>query len=415
MGPFRRFALLAGLLLAGLWSATAGAHFLLNINIRVIHVEHLAEGLRVYLRLPMPLLVANLVGPEQEDGTRLAAPYTQNVVEEGQLMHYLDDVALRDDPLGLGQMVADGHELLVDDAPLEPRVEAVRVHDITEQPLFSSLEQAKAAIVGGPPYPDGQRGGYVGDTVVDVQLFYPAGGAVYDFAFMSRLRPGIEGEEKLANLLLDHVNGGTKIYRAEGLLDEPIVASSSRFAAAATFIEQGIWHILEGIDHLLFVVCLAIGALTLGDLLWRVTGFTLGHTVTLIAGFVPAGAWFIPAIETAIALSIVYAGVIVLLKRTKAATAWVTAAIGLLHGFGFSFVLHEVLRLDSPDLWVSLLSFNLGVEIGQVAIILAIWPALYLLDKLRPRWASLGRSAVALPCIAIAALWAGQRIGLLIQ
>ena len=59
--------------------------------------------------------------------------------------------------------------------------------------------------------------------------------------------------------------------------------------------------------------------------------------------------------------------------------------------------------------------FNIGVEIGQVAIILAIWPALYLLDKLRPNWANLGRSAVALPCIAIAALWAGQRLGLLIQ
>ena len=273
-------AFLVLLLLGG----AAQGHFLLNINIRVIHVAHLQDGLRVYLRVPMALLVANLIGPEQADGTRVPAPYTVNRLEGGQLMHLLDPDALRDDPEGLGQLVADGHELLVGGVPLEPRIEAVRAHPAARQPPFSTLEQARAAMAG-PPYEPDAAATYVGDTVVDVALFYPTGEATANYAFFGRLKPGIEGEAEVANLLLDHAGGDTQVYRATGLLETPIEVSRSRLAAALTFVKEGIRHILQGYDHVLFVLCLAIGALTLGNLLWRVTGFTLGHTVTLIAGF----------------------------------------------------------------------------------------------------------------------------------
>ncbi len=405
--------LLLGLLAGGM----AQAHFLLNISIRVIHVEHLDNGLRVYLRVPMPLLVANLVGPEQADGTRVPAPYTSNRFEQGELMHYLDQEALRDDPEGLAMLVADGHELFVNDQPLDPVIEAIRVHPATHQPIFSNLEQARAALQG-PVYPADAQAAYVGDTVVDVVLFYRTAGPVDDFAFASRLRPGIEGEERFANLLLDHAGGETKIYRAQGMLDTPITVSRSILTAAATFVTEGVRHILDGSDHVLFVLCLTIGAVTLGSLLWRVTGFTIGHTITLIAGFLgyaPDGAWFVPTVEAAIALSIIYAGVVALMKRSGAATFWITTAIGLLHGFGFAFVLQEILKIDSPNLGVSLLSFNLGVELGQIAIVLAVWPLLHLVQRHRPTWARAGRVAIALPCIAVAALWTGERLGLLIQ
>ncbi len=405
---------LLGLLLSG---STAHGHFLLNINIRVVHVEHLDDGLRVFLRLPMPLLVANLVGPRQPDGTRVPAPYTVNRIEGGQLMHILDAEALRADPGGLGEMVADGHELLIDGVPLEPRIEAVRAHPAARQPPFSTLEQARVALAG-PAYAPDYEVTYVGDTVVDVALFYPGESPVAVYAFSSRLKPDIEGEEQIANLLLDHLGGDTQVYRASGLLERPIEVSRSPLAAALTFIKEGVRHIVEGTDHVLFVLCLAIGALTLGNLLWRVTGFTLGHTLTLITGFLgyaPSGGWFVPTVEVAIALSIVYAGVVALMQKPGGATVVITAMIGLLHGLGFSFVLHEILKLESPNLWISLVSFNVGVEIGQVAIILAVWPLLYLLERRWPRWARAGRIAIAVPCIAIAALWTGERLGLLIQ
>jgi hypothetical protein len=411
----------AAMVLAGLAGAVGftEAHFLLNVNIRVVHVEHLQDGLRVYIRLPMPLVVAGFGGPARGDAAPTRAPYTRDAIENGQLMHYLDVDALQRDPKGLGRLVAEGHQLILDQRPLPATVEAVRAHSALTQPLFSNLDQAKAALEG--PLYSHSRGAlpsYVGDTVVDVRLFYPTDGPVYRYGFASTLRPGLAGESDTANVLLDYGPGATEIFRASGLLDRPIEVSRSRLSAASTFIKEGIRHIWAGTDHVLFVLCLTIGAMSLGNLLWRITGFTLGHTITLIAGFLgyaPTGTWFIPTVEMAIAISIVYAGVVAVLRRPGAASFIVAALIGLLHGFGFSFMLHEILRVDSPDLWVSLLSFNLGIEIGQVGLVAVVWPLLMLFDRRFAYLTQAIRAAVSIPCIAVAALWTGQRLVVLLQ
>jgi hypothetical protein len=319
-------------------------------------------------------------------------------MEAGRLVHFLDAEALRADPLGLGRLVADGHRFMVDGEALVAEVEQVRAYPGTDQPSFASIEDAKASFEG-PVYPAHFPITYVGDTVVDVTLRYGSLNPIYDYAVSSTLDPGLPGQDQTANLLLDHFPGETKVFRAQGLLEQAIAVSRSSLAAAVTFVTEGIGHIMGGWDHVLFVICLVLGAVRLGSLLWRVTGFTIGHSVTLIAGFlgyVPSGAWFIPAVEMGIALSIIYAAVI-------------ATGIGLLHGLGFSFVLHEILRVDAPDLWQSLVAFNLGVELGQVLIILASWPLFRLVARWSERAWRFGRWGVALPCIAVAALWTGQR------
>ena len=70
--------------------STASAHFKLNLNVRILHVEHLADGLNVYMRLPMPYLVAHLLGEINEDGLPAPAPYTGNRLEQGKLVHTVD-------------------------------------------------------------------------------------------------------------------------------------------------------------------------------------------------------------------------------------------------------------------------------------------------------------------------------------
>lgn len=87
----------------------------------------------------------------------------------------------------------------------------------------------------------------------------------------------------------------------------------------------------------------------------------------------------------------------------------ITAAIGLLHGLGFSFVLHEILRVDSPDVWQSLLAFNLGVEIGQVAIVLALWPACLLFREMSENTWLVSRRGIASLAGLIATTWALER------
>ncbi len=417
------FAALAGLMaLAFADSDSARAHFRLDSNLRIIHVAHEAGGLRVYMRLPMPMVVAGLLGPETADGQPAPAPYTTNRIEDGVLTHMLDRAALARDPLGLGRLVAEGHVLWVAGAAITGRVEAVRVHPVIAQPRFTTLDEVRDAMAGPVPAEDGKEL-FVGEAVIDVRIFYPIDGLVTDYRFSATLAPAIEGAGALANLLIDHRDGAPRHYRATGTLAEPIAVSGggvgdsrSWLAAAAGFVWQGVVHIWLGADHMLFVLCLTIGAFGLGNLLWRITGFTLGHTVTLIAGFLgygPTGAWFIPTIEAAIAVSIIYAGVIALTRRPVAATFAVTAVIGLLHGFGFSFVLRDILQIDTPHLWSSLIAFNVGVEVGQVALILLVWPVMTVVEGISTVVARYGRGAVAVPCIAVALVWTVERVGLI--
>ena len=393
----------------------ANAHFKLNLNIRILHIEHHSEGLDVYLRLPTPYLLANLLGPEQADGTREAAPYSQNVTVDGELMHYLDLKALEADPISLGQLAAAGHVLSVRGSNLEAAVKQVLVYTGNDQPPFSTLDEAKRAFKNEQRNYDPAP--FIGDTVVDVLLTYQAGRSISSYTLASTLDPGLPGQEQTANLVLDYKDDVPSVFRVTGLLSESVEIDRSQWSAAKSFIVSGVEHILGGYDHVLFVVCLILGAMTFVSLAWRVTGFTLGHSVTLslgFFGFTPSAVWFVPLVETGIALSIVFAAIFALnntyrTKGRETVAFAVTVLLGLLHGLGFSFVLKEILGVTSSNIWISLLSFNVGVEIGQLLIVLLLWPVLVLIQNIKPAWVQVVRWCLALPCIAIAALWSGQR------
>lgn len=397
--------------LCGLQSAQA--HFNLNLNIRIFHIDHVDDGLDVYMRVPMPYLVADLAGPEQPDGTRTPAPFTSNAMVGGQLMHYIDYDSLQRSPEDLASLAADGHQFRHNGSVLQAQAVGVFVYSGLNQPPFSTLQEAKTAfenntqqIINPPPF--------VGDAVADVLLQFRPGYNIKSYSITSSLNPGLEGQEDTANLIVDHYGQDSQIYRISGLLQEPIDISHSAWAAAVTFIKEGMRHILGGYDHVLFVACLVIGAMTFVGLAWRITGFTIGHSMTLSLGFFgysPKADWFVPLVESGIALSIVYAALLALQKsrNTMRSGFIVTILIGMLHGFGFSFVLQEILGVSSPNIWVSLLAFNVGVEIGQLAIVLLIWPVLMFLTRHHIALSNAIKWTVAVGAIAIASLWLGQR------
>lgn len=409
-------AIAAVLAAAALLAASATfAHFNLNLNVRILHVERLADGLRVHLRMPMPYLVADRMGPIGADGLPAAAPFTVNRVEDGRLVHYVDWQAVATDAAALAAIAADGLRVEVRGARLSPAAAVVRVRPIQGAPGFATLAEAREALDAEAIVPVSQT--YVGDTLVDLRLVYPAGAPVATYALSFQTDPGLPGQEETANLILDYGAGDPSVRRLRGLMTEPVVMAQTAGAGAATFVVEGVRHILGGPDHVLFVLCLVLGAVGLRDLLARITGFTVGHSVTLSAGFLgyaPSGAWFAPAVETGIALSIIYAAAISLRSDRSLHDARrmfaVTAAIGMLHGLGFSFVLHEILRVDAPNLWESLLAFNIGVEIGQIALVALAWPALVLLARRYETGSLRARQGAAGLCIAVGAFWAVQRV-----
>jgi hypothetical protein len=164
--------------------------------------------------------------------------------------------------------------------------------------------------------------------------------------------------------------------------------------AALRFIRLGFVHILSGTDHLLFLFCLVVPLRRLKPLIIVVTAFTVAHSITLIAAASnagPDGLWFPPLIETLIAASIVYMALenIVVAASPPAFTSrpavprWTMAFLfGLVHGFGFSFALRESLQFAGSHLLTSLLSFNVGVELGQLVVLALMVPALQLLFRL---------------------------------
>lgn len=138
----------------------------------------------------------------------------------------------------------------------------------------------------------------------------------------------------------------------------------------------------EGIDHILFILALLLGGSELLFILKMVTGFTLGHTVTLILAAyqivrIPSR-W----VESAIALSIAYVSAETLLSK-KRETHWKVAfCFGLIHGLGFATALSPW-KLDASECFRALVGFNLGVELGQSLVILIIFPILWNIRKFR--------------------------------
>jgi len=115
-----------------------------------------------------------------------------------------------------------------------------------------------------------------------------------------------------------------------------------------------------------------------------VTAFTLAHSVTLIAsamGMAPSALWFPPLIETLIALSIVFMAFENIVGARLQRRWGVAFALGLVHGFGFSFLLQETLQFAGSHLTLSLLAFNVGVELGQVLVVAVAVPVLALLFR----------------------------------
>jgi len=161
----------------------------------------------------------------------------------------------------------------------------------------------------------------------------------------------------------------------------------SKLAVAGTYIREGIGHIFGGTDHILFVLGLLLLGGTLKSLIKTVTAFTLAHSITLTVA--ATGLWN-PSpriIEPLIALSIVAIAAENLrrinVKVIRDLRPWFAFGFGLIHGFGFAGALAEV-GLPKDALGVALASFNIGVEIGQVTIVLAAAPALALLASKKP-------------------------------
>jgi len=256
---------------------------------------------------------------------------------------------------------------------------ALRV-SIPSDRSFASFDTALAQLRGPPLRGDTQL--VWQQALLDVLFEAPIQSASSAFAIDARLDR--LGARVVTAVQFVAADGAVRIFEAQG--SAGLVQLDPRWhQSLLRFLRLGFEHILGGVDHLLFLLCLVLPfRRELRALVWIVTAFTIGHSVTLIAsayGLAPDALWFPPLVETLIAVSILYMAienaVAADAKARLIKTRWAVAlGFGLIHGFGFSFGLRNTLQFAGDYVLTALLSFNVGIELGQLLVLAVLVPAL---------------------------------------
>lgn len=273
--------------------------------------------------------------------------------------------------------IAGFFEVYEGDAVLpNPQVMATRI-SLPADFSFSSYETALAHVTG-PPLPEST------DVIWDqamLDVFFESPIQSERARFSIQPRFARLGLRVITVLRFVPPGGEVRAFEFDG--DPGLVRLDPRwYQAALNFVHFGFLHILDGTDHLLFLFCLVIPFRRLRALIPVVTAFTLAHSVTLIASaynFAPDFLWFPPLVEVLIAASIVYMALENIAGAGSLQRRWMIAfGFGLVHGFGFSFALRQSLQFAGSHMLTSLLSFNIGVELGQLLILVLLIPVLQL-------------------------------------
>jgi hypothetical protein len=356
---FCRLALLLAAL-AFFAAPAALAHFIPRDITVLGFVKPEGQTLKVLLRVPVK-------GIEDIEVPRLQQEY----VDLTRIDPTLEDTAR--------VFLIDNLKLYEGDTLLpEPRIVATQF-SLESDRSFENYDTALAHVTGAPLPPDTNI--FWEQGILDVLLEYPIQSDSSYFSIHAAF-------DRLALTVITAIrfmppSGVERVFELEG--DAGIVRLDPRWhQAVGRFVVLGFEHILEGTDHLLFLLLLIIPFRKLRTLIPIVTAFTVAHSITLIASaykLSPQALWFPPLIETLIAMTIFYMALENIVKPNQAARWVITFAFGLVHGFGFSFVLEHTLQFAGSHLLTSLLAFNIGVELGQLLVLVILVPLLNFMFK----------------------------------
>ena len=259
-----------------------------------------------------------------------------------------------------------------------PRILSTRM-SLDGDRSFRSYDEALAHVTG-PPLPDATTI-FWEQGLLDVLFEYPIQSDRSNFSIHAAFdRFALKTVTALQFL---PPGGIDRAYALDG--DAGLVRLDPNwYQAAGRFVVNGFWHILDGADHLLFLLCLLIPFRRVRPLIPVVTAFTVAHSVTLIGSayhLAPDALWFPPLIETLIATSVFYMALENIVVSRPGRRWIITFCFGLVHGFGFSYGLQHTLQFAGSHLLISLLSFNIGIELGQLLVLALLVPLLNILFK----------------------------------
>ncbi len=373
-------------LLALLFPAPAAAHFLADSKTREIHVltEPDWNEAEVILRFPLTMSFATAL-LDQQPGQPMTAPFLGFGPVNGKTIYHIDQTAYEDDLEGFVDYLLKDYRFTVDGREVEPELGAFSLADTRDAVgpfpgLIGSLELLYIC----NEFPGAS---HIADLVVTIQVYLPDSMPGNTLGIEVTTPPvPLPPTLHFDTMVVDHRFAEQVTVGHAGFVPPPIMLAGSRWQMTAAYLQQGAMHILTGLDHLLFVLCLALAATSLGGLVWAVTGFALGHSVTLtlgMLGYLPQAGWLVPAADLGAALAVMAMAALVLVRRSRTIRILLATALGLLHGLGFATILAP--KLGPDGLAVPLASFNIGIELGQLAIVLAVFLAVLAVARVAPR------------------------------
>ena len=281
-------------------------------------------------------------------------------------------------PAAAKTWISDWVDLYENDTLLpKPHVVETRTA-LSSDNSFASYEEAWAHVAG--PVLPGSVQIFPDQAMLDVLFDYPISSDRSGFAIHSRLaRLGVK---VVTGLRFLRPNGQVRAYAYQG--DPGLFRLDPlRYQAIQRFVLLGFSQLLKGTDYLLFLFCVALLFRQSLALIPFIAAFTVAHSITLIASacnFAPDALWFPVLFETLIAISIVYIAFENIFAGTPAQHRWMIAfGFGLVYGFGFSFALRQTVQFGGSHVLASILSFNVGVELAQFLVLVALIPLLNLL------------------------------------
>ena len=344
--------------------APLGAHDIPDEIVVQSYLKPQQTTLQVLLRVPL-LAITDASLPK--DGTGYLA------------MAYLDP-ALREaaNQLANGIVLLEGDERLTRYEMTNARI------SLASDRSFDTYERAIGR-VRGAKLPDTTQI-YYNQGFLDLELAFPIQSQDSSFAIRVLFGRGL-ANRTATYITFIRPDGAVRAFRIHD--ETPLVRLDPGIGQAAwVFLSAGFYRFLDGLDHLLFVIALALPYRRARDLVKPFVAFAIAHSITLTFaafGLAPMGTWFDPTVGALIALSLVYVAIENGIGQTKMAPGafshrWVVALVfGLFHGLGFAVALQETLQFAGTHHLAALAAYNVGLELGTLIILAIVVPAASLL------------------------------------
>lgn len=332
---------------------------------RIIHLYQDNQDTIILMRMPLPLILLdeNWKGIDSKQNI----PYTNKVNNSGYL---IDPEKITKNLDDFKKSITPGYTIKKNGVVQNYHIESINIFNSDDRKPFSSLKTAEENFTSDVTIrPSATK---LFDAGIDIKLRISNTSVINDdISISSILGDKFNAINKLANIINLHRDiANESVTTTLGILDYSSTHLPSMTQQLINGFSDGFIHILIGLDHVLFVLLLFYSAASFLKLLSLATAFTFGHSFSLFFGdnIAIASPIFIPGIELLIALTIAFTAIALLLKKAQHLGTTPLLVIGVIHGFGFSFVFNELEKEGAQTSITNLLSFNFGIEAGQLFI-----------------------------------------------